>query len=74
MIDLLDAVQLARAQFAFTVSAHIIFPAFSIGLASYLVVLEGLWLWRREQRYMKVFQYWKVIFAVVCSVPCRAAF
>ena len=57
MIDLLDAVQLARAQFAFTVSAHVILPAFSIGLASYLVVLEGLWLWRREQRYMKVFQY-----------------
>src|SRR5216684_3451801 len=40
-----DAVVLARAQFAFTMSFHIVFPAFSIGLASYLAVLEALWLW-----------------------------
>ncbi len=40
----LDAFHLARIQFAFTVSFHIIFPAITIGLASYLVVLEGLWL------------------------------
>jgi len=38
------ALVLARAQFAFTVSFHFIFPAFSIGLASYLAVLEALWL------------------------------
>ncbi len=36
------ALILARAQFAFTISFHFIFPAFSIGLASYLAVLEGL--------------------------------
>ena len=65
MLDTFDAVQLARAQFAFTISAHIIFPAFSIGLASYLAVLEGLWLWTRDERYLKVFKYWRVIFAVV---------
>ncbi len=40
----LDAFHLARVQFAFTVSFHIIFPAITIGLASYLAVLEGLWL------------------------------
>lgn len=40
----LDAYHLARIQFAFTVSFHIIFPAITIGLASYLAVLEGLWL------------------------------
>ena len=40
----LSAEILARAQFAFTVSFHIIFPAFSIGLASYLAVLNALWL------------------------------
>ncbi len=40
----MDAVILARAQFAFTVSFHFIFPSFSIGLASYLFVLEALWL------------------------------
>jgi Cytochrome bd terminal oxidase subunit I len=38
-----DALLLARMQFAFTVAFHIVFPAFSIGLASYLAVLEGLW-------------------------------
>ncbi|MEQ8356312.1 MAG: cytochrome ubiquinol oxidase subunit I [Kiloniellaceae bacterium] len=65
MFDFFDAIILARAQFAFTISAHIIFPAFTIGLASYLAVLEGLWLWTRDIRYMKVFEYWKTIFAVV---------
>ena len=65
MPEAFDAVLLARLQFAFTISAHIIFPAFSIGLASYLAVLEGLWLWHRDESYLKVFDYWKVIFAVV---------
>ncbi|MFO5567025.1 cytochrome ubiquinol oxidase subunit I, partial [Klebsiella pneumoniae] len=37
-----DAFHLARLQFAFTVSFHILFPAITIGLASYLVVLEGM--------------------------------
>jgi len=59
------AIDLARFQFAFTVSAHITFPAFSIGLASYLAVLEGLWLWKRDDAYLKLFKYWKTIFAVV---------
>ena len=45
MWDSFDAAMLARLQFAFTVSFHIVFPAFSIGLASYLAVLEGLYLW-----------------------------
>ncbi len=65
MNELTTAIDLARFQFAFTVSAHIIFPAFSIGLASYLAVLEGLWLWTRDEAYLKVFNYWKVIFAIV---------
>ena len=60
----LDALTLARMQFAFTVSFHIIFPAFSIGLASYLAVLEGLWLWMKEQVYRDLFNFWKKIFAV----------
>lgn len=59
-----DAELLARIQFAFTVSFHIIFPAFSIGLASFLAVLNGLWLWRRDRCYLNLFNYWKKIFAV----------
>ena len=65
MLAELSATDLARFQFAFTVSAHIIFPAFSIGLASYLAVLNGLWLWRRDEVYLRLFEYWKTIFAVV---------
>jgi cytochrome d ubiquinol oxidase subunit I len=64
MIENADAILLARIQFAFTVSFHIIFPAFSIGLASYLAVLEGLWLWTKDQVYFTLFEYWKKIFAV----------
>src|SRR3954453_11717571 len=64
MIDGLDAVVLARAQFAFTMSFHIIFPAFSIGLASYLAVLEGLWLWTGREVFFVLFNYWLKIFAV----------
>lgn len=59
-----DAEVLARIQFAFTVSFHIIFPAFSIGLASFLFVLEGLWLWRKDEVYRELFDFWKTIFAV----------
>ena len=43
-MEWLDPLVLARLQFAFTVAFHILFPAFTIGLASYLAVLEGLWL------------------------------
>ncbi len=65
MLSDISALDLARLQFAFTVSAHIIFPAFTIGLASYLAVLNALWLWTRDQAYLAVFEQWKTIFAVV---------
>ncbi|GAA3874331.1 cytochrome ubiquinol oxidase subunit I [Celeribacter arenosi] len=65
MLDTFSAIELARIQFAFTVSAHIIFPAFTIGLASYLAVLNGLWLKTRDEVYLRLFEYWKTIFAVV---------
>src|SRR6202046_2414752 len=59
-----DAVLLARAQFAFTVGFHIVFPAFSIGLASYLAVLEALWLATGREVFINLFNYWLKIFAV----------
>jgi len=64
MFDSLNAVVLARAQFGFTVSFHFIFPAFSIGLASYLLVLEALWLKTGKALYLDLFMYWLKIFAV----------
>ena len=63
-LDASDALLLARLQFAFTVSFHIIFPAFTIGLASYLAVLEALWLATGRAAYLAAFNYWKVIFAL----------
>ncbi|SCB40227.1 cytochrome ubiquinol oxidase subunit I [Rhizobium hainanense] len=60
----LTALELARIQFGFTVSFHIIFPAITIGLASYLAVLEGLWLWRHEAVYRDLYHFWSNIFAV----------
>ncbi len=59
-----DALTLARFQFAFTVTFHIVFPAFSIGLASYLAVLEALWLRTGRETYLTLFTYWKKIFAL----------
>jgi cytochrome bd ubiquinol oxidase subunit I len=59
-----DALTLARLQFAFTVSFHIVFPAFTIGLASYLAVLEGLWLFTGRSVFIALFNYWKKIFAI----------
>lgn len=60
----LTALELARIQFGFTISFHIIFPAITIGLASYLAVLEGLWLWKKNPVYRDLYHYWSKIFAV----------
>jgi cytochrome d ubiquinol oxidase subunit I len=62
--DLADGLLLARLQFAFTISFHIIFPAFTIGLASYLAFLEGAWLITGRDVYMRLFRYWIRMFAV----------
>jgi len=62
------ALLLARAQFAFTVSFHFLFPAFSIGLASFLAVLEALWLKTGRGVYANLFRYWIKIFAVVFAM------
>jgi cytochrome d ubiquinol oxidase subunit I len=59
-----DPLTLARVQFGFTIAFHIIFPAFSIGLASYLAVLNGLSVVTGNRIYLDVFNYWKKIFAV----------
>jgi len=67
-MDGFDPVLLARWQFAFTVSFHIIFPAFTIGLASYLAVLEALWLVSGRATFLSLFNYWKKIFAVTFAM------
>jgi cytochrome bd ubiquinol oxidase subunit I len=68
MFDGFDAIILARIQFAFTISFHFLFPAFTIGLASYLAVLEGLWLKTGRGVYANLYRYWLKIFAVVFAM------
>ena len=60
----MDALLLSRIQFGFTVSFHIVFPALTIGLASYLAVLEGLWLRTGRAVYMDLYHFWLKVFAV----------
>jgi cytochrome bd ubiquinol oxidase subunit I len=60
----LTALELARIQFGFTISFHIIFPATTIGLASYLAALEGVWLWTKDTVYRDLYHFWSKIFAV----------
>jgi cytochrome d ubiquinol oxidase subunit I len=60
----LDAFLLARLQFAFTIAWHIVFPSFTIGLASYLAVLEGLWLITGREAFDRLYRFWIKIFAI----------
>ena len=59
-----DALLLSRLQFAFTIGFHIIFPAFTIGLASFLAVLEGLWLFTKKPLFKNLYLFWVKIFAL----------
>nr|MEA2797680.1 cytochrome bd ubiquinol oxidase subunit [Phenylobacterium sp.] len=59
-----DALMLSRLQFAFTIAYHIIFPSFTIGLASFLAVLEGLWLTTKNEAFKTLYLFWVKIFAI----------
>jgi cytochrome bd ubiquinol oxidase subunit I len=58
------ALLLSRLQFAFTISFHIIFPSFSIGLAAWLTILEALYQATGRPAYRLVFEFWLKIFGV----------
>ena len=60
----LDPLILSRIQFGFTISWHIIFPAFTIGLAAWLATMEGMWLASGNPVYRRLFDFWIKIFAV----------
>ncbi len=59
-----DPVLLARWQFAFTISFHIIFPSFTIGLSAYIATLEMMWGWTGRDVYQQIARFWTRIFAV----------
>ena len=60
----LDATLLSRIQFAFTVSFHIIFPSFTIGLAAFIATLLVRWRMTGEEKFHRLARYWTKIFAV----------
>ena len=61
---MLNLEMLSRLQFAFTISFHIIFPAFSIGLSIFLSTMEGLWLKTKNPLYLSICKFWTKIFAL----------
>ena len=60
----MDAILLSRIQFAVTTMFHILFPALTIGLALYLVVVELLWLMTKQEIYYRMYRFWVKIFAI----------
>ena len=60
----LDPVLLSRLQFAFLIAFHILLPAFTVGLASYIVVLEGMYFWKKDTVYLRLSLFWTKMFAV----------
>lgn len=59
-----DHVFLSRIQFGFTVTFHIIFPAFTIGLSAFIAVLHARWLWSKDDRFRDLARFWTKIFAI----------
>lgn len=64
MFSNIDPILLPRIQFAFTISFHIIFPTLTIGLASWLTVVEAFYLKTKHPLYKEIYQFWVKIFAV----------
>lgn len=60
----LDVALLSRLQFGFTISFHILFPAFSIGLAAFISIMEGTWLKTQNPLYLNISQFWTKVFAL----------
>jgi cytochrome d ubiquinol oxidase subunit I len=60
----IDPIFLARLQFAFTITFHIIFPSFTIGLSAYIATLGLMWVRTGTERYHRLMRFWTKIFAV----------
>ena len=63
-----DALLLSRIQFAFVIAFHILFPAFTIGLAAFLAVCEGLWLYTKRDVFRRLYLHWVKIFALAFAM------
>lgn len=63
-----DALLLSRAQFAFTIAFHILFPSLTIGLAWFLVFCEAAWLRTRQDAWFRLYRFWAKIFALAFGI------
>jgi cytochrome d ubiquinol oxidase subunit I len=61
---MLDALLLSRLQFAWVIAWHILLPAFTVGLASYIAVMEGMYFFTRREIYFRISAFWTRIFSV----------
>ena len=61
---MIDSTLLSRIQFGFTMTAHIIYPSISIGIVTFLVIFEGLYLLTRNKIYLAICKFWTKIFAL----------
>ncbi|HCA88944.1 MAG TPA: cytochrome ubiquinol oxidase subunit I, partial [Legionellales bacterium] len=55
---------LSRAQFGFSIGFHILFPTLNLGLAIFLIIMEGMWLKTHRLVYLEICQFWTKIFAL----------
>src|ERR1700722_10036379 len=60
----LDGLLISRAQSAFTIGYHILWPAYSIGISGFLVILNVLWLWSQRPVYRALLRFWIHLFAL----------
>ncbi len=66
--DGMDVEFLARLQFGFTIAFHYLYPPLSIGLGTVLVVMDGLWLWKRDPGYLAMAKFWTKVFALTFAM------
>jgi cytochrome bd ubiquinol oxidase subunit I len=64
----LDPVFLFRLQFVWVIARHIFMPAFTLGLASYIALLEGLYCATGQESYLRISSYWIRMFSVAFGV------
>src|SRR5665213_3285931 len=60
----LDPIILSRLQFVWVIGWHILPPAFTVGLASYIAFMEGLYFVTRREVYFRISSFWTKIFSV----------
>lgn len=70
----MDILTLSRIQFGDTAAFHIIWPLMSIGFALYMAVMEGLWLYTKEERYYRQLRFWLKIFVLTFAIGVASGF